>query len=126
MMTENRTIRIHESRYVAIIAPAIAPTQVVISSRSPRRTLESPLSTRTVDAPTDPAMIPIRLIAPASVGSSPKMSIRTGTNMTPPPRPNSAPKIPEHSPRTMRPARMRGSMSIRIGMSHKGLSENRF
>ena len=110
-MHANSTMRIHSSRYVATMAPIIAPVAVVISRRSPRRTLESPLSTKTVDAPTEPAMIPIRLTATASVGASPKISMRTGTNMIPPPSPNSAPSTPAPSPMTMRPIIIIGSMT---------------
>ena len=125
MMTENRTMRIQDSRYVATIAPIMAPMHVVISSIRPRRTLESPLSTSTVDAPTDPAMIPVRLMATAWVAlSATPDSSSMGTNMTPPPSPNSAPKSPEHSPRMTSPSRMiSGSMVTRIFGPFKPLSQ---
>jgi hypothetical protein len=72
----------------------MAPTVVVISISMPRRTFDKPFLTYLLADPVDVATIPTRLAAAAVVASCPKMMVRTGTKMIPPPNPKSAPTIP--------------------------------
>src|SRR5438105_4371668 len=78
--------------------PRKLPPAVATSSSMPSFILISCLPARPADTLLDVAITVVRLMAAAAVNGNPRTRFRNGTRKTPPPRPSSAPRLPETAP----------------------------
>lgn len=88
------TLRVFESSDNANAAPMIAPVNAPTSSNVPRRMLVSPSLRYTIEALLELVKTPMKLAPIAKWMGTPRMRVRAGTIMNPPPRPRKEPIAP--------------------------------
>ncbi len=88
------TLRVFESSDKANAAPMIAPVNAPTSSNVPKRMLVSPCLRYTIEALLELVKTPMKLAPLAKWIGTPRMRVRPGTIINPPPRPRKEPITP--------------------------------